>query len=139
MKKLNHTVYVKTNGNGYITAVNSDVFLSDVTGWTQIDEGTGDKYAHAQGNYFEKPLVDENGCYNYKLENGNPIETTDDEKQAQIDTRPASQPTEIDVLGQQLATLSLSDAQKNILIAQLGSQLVQAQLDIAALKGGAAS
>jgi hypothetical protein len=139
VEKLNHTVYAKTDENGYITAVNSDVFLNDTAGWTQIDGGTGDKYAHAQGNYFQKPLVDENGCYNYKLENGKPVETTDEEKQAQIDARPASQPTEIDVLGQQLAALSLSDAQKNILIAQLGSQLVQAQLDIAALKGGAAS
>jgi hypothetical protein len=139
MESFTHNVYAKTNDNGYITAVNSNIFLSDVTGWTKIDEGMGDKYAHAQGNYFEKPLIDENGCYNYKLENGKPIETTDEEKQAQLDARPASQPTEIDVLGQQLAALSLSDAQKNILIAQLGSQLVQAQLDIAALKGGAAS
>jgi hypothetical protein len=139
MKKSNHTVYAKADENGYITAVNSNIFLSDVTGWTKIDEGTGDKYAHAQGNYFEQPLIDENGCYNYKLVDGKPIETTEDEKQAQIDARPASQPTEIDVLGQQLVALSLSDTQKNILIAQLGSQLVQAQLDIAALKGGAAS
>ncbi|MFU0833866.1 MAG: hypothetical protein ACFWUC_13145 [Oscillospiraceae bacterium] len=139
MEKTNHAVYAKTNDSGYITAVNSDVFLSDLTGWTQIDEGTGDKYAHAQGNYFDKPLIDENGCYNYKLVDGEPVETTDEEKQAQIDARPASPPTPVDVLGQQLAALSLSDAQKNILIAQMGSQLVQAQLDIAALKGGAAS
>jgi hypothetical protein len=139
VENLNYKVYVKTDENGYITAVNSNVFLSDVTGWTKIDEGTGDKYAHAQGNYFEKPLVDENGCYNYKLINGEPVEITEDEKQAQIDARPASPPTEIDVLGQQLAALSLSDAQKSTLIAQLGSQLVQAQLDIAALKGGTAS
>jgi hypothetical protein len=139
MQKSNHAVYAKTNDNGYITAVNSDVFLSDVDGWTKIDEGTGDKYAHAQGNYFDKPLIDENGCYNYRLENGKPVETTDEGKQAQMDARPASQPTPVGVLGQQLAVLSLSDAQKNVLIAQLGSQLVQAQLDIAALKGGAAS
>lgn len=139
MEKLNHTVYAKTDENGYITAVNSNIFLSDVSGWTKIDEGIGDKYAHAQGNYFENPLIDENGCYNYKLVDSEPVETTDEEKQAQIDARPISEPTPIDVLGQQLAALSLSDAQKSALIAQLGSQLVQAQLDIAALKGGAAS
>lgn len=42
-------------------------------------------------------------------------------------------------LGQQIAALTLSDAEKSAMISQLGSQLVQAQLDLAALKGGAAS
>lgn len=134
-----YKVYVQTNSDSYITAVNSSVFLPNTTGWTQIDEGTGDKYVHAQGNYFDKPLMDENGCYNYKLTNGKPIETTDEEKQEQLDARPAPPPTNTEVMGQQLATLSLSDAQKNALISQLGAQLVQAQLDIAELKGGAAS
>ena len=32
----NYIVYVKTNGSGYITAVNSSAFLHDATGWTAI-------------------------------------------------------------------------------------------------------
>ena len=63
------SVYIKTNANGYITEVGSDVFIKDLSGWTKIDEGNGDKYAHAQSQYFGKPLVDENGEYNYKYEN----------------------------------------------------------------------
>ena len=62
-------VYIKTNANGYITEVGSDIFIKDLTGWTKIDEGYGDKYAHAQSQYFGKPLVDEFGIYNYKFEN----------------------------------------------------------------------
>jgi len=41
------------------------------------------------------------------------------------------------LVGQQIASLSLSDAEKTNLISQLGSQLVQAQLNIASLKGSA--
>ena len=31
---------------------NSSAFLTDLTGWELIDEGVGDKYLHAQHNYF---------------------------------------------------------------------------------------
>ena len=31
-----------------------------------IDEGSGDKYAHAQSNYLEKRIYDDQGRYNYK-------------------------------------------------------------------------
>lgn len=62
------SVYVKTNAGGYITEVGSDIFIKDLTGWIKIDEGYGDKYAHAQSQYFDKPLVDDFGNYNYKFE-----------------------------------------------------------------------
>ena len=47
-------VYVKKNNNGEIIEVNSDLFITDFTGWEKIDEGYGDKYAHAQSQYFDK-------------------------------------------------------------------------------------
>lgn len=50
----------------------------------------------------------------------------------------ANQPSETDILGQQVAALTLDGAQKDTLIQQLGAQMVQAQLDIATLKGGVA-
>lgn len=61
-------VYVKYDENGNIIEVNSDIFIRDLTGWTKIDEGYGDKFAHAQSQYFDKPLMNENGTYNYKME-----------------------------------------------------------------------
>lgn len=48
-----------------IVDVNSSAFLSDTTGWVQIDEGTGDRYNHAQNNYFPKPKYDERGIPRY--------------------------------------------------------------------------
>ena len=74
-------VYVKIDNNSNITAVNSGIFFSDLTDWIEIDEGAGDKYAHTQGNYFEKPLIDDNSCHNYKYENNSVRETTNVEKE----------------------------------------------------------
>jgi hypothetical protein len=69
-------VYVKLDSNKVVTAINSSIFLSDVTGWTQIDEGDGDKYVHAMGMYLPNGLMDEFGFYNYKYNNAL-IENTD--------------------------------------------------------------
>lgn len=60
-------VYVRTDSNNNIIEINSDIFISDLTGWIKIDEGVGDRYAHAQSQYFDKPLVDDNGNYNFKF------------------------------------------------------------------------
>ena len=46
-------VYAKYDENGNIKEVNSDIFIIDFTGWTKIDEGFGDRYAHAQSQYLE--------------------------------------------------------------------------------------
>ena len=62
-------VYVKINDDGYVTEVGSEIFISNFDGWVKIDEGFGDRFAHAQSHYFDKPLVDENGNYLIKFEN----------------------------------------------------------------------
>lgn len=77
-----YIVYVKVDESNRVTSINSSVFLADVTGWTEIDSGYGDKYHHAQGNYFDKPLYDERGIYRYKLVNGRPVERTQEEMDA---------------------------------------------------------
>ena len=78
-----YVVYVKPNDSGYITAVNSSAFLPDTTGWTEIDSGYGDKYHHAQGNYFPKPIITDGGAYRYKLVDSKPVECTAEEITAQ--------------------------------------------------------
>ena len=60
-------VYVRTDSQNNIIEINSDIFIHDLTGWIKIDEGNGDKFAHAQSQYFDKPLVDDNGKLNFKL------------------------------------------------------------------------
>lgn len=64
------SVYVKINANNEITDINSSIFLQNLIGWIKIDEGFGDKYAHAQGHYLDKPISTMDGTYNYILSNG---------------------------------------------------------------------
>lgn len=83
-----YAVLVRTDEQNRITEINSNAFVADANGWTKIDEGWGDKYHHAQGNYLPKPLMDERGVYRYKLENGQAVERTKEEMDADYAARP---------------------------------------------------
>lgn len=85
-------VLVQTDDAGRVTAINSDAFVSG-DGWTQIDEGEGDRYRHAQNNYLLKPLTDERGVYRYKLVDGLVAQRTQAEMDADFDALPAPEPT----------------------------------------------
>ena len=87
-------VYIKTDSNNNVTAVNSSIFLSDLTGWIYIDEGHGDKYAHAQGHYFDKPTMTDGGIYRYKYIDNAVAEKTDEEIAGEIEQLPEPEPTE---------------------------------------------
>ena len=91
MNDIEYAVYAKTDDRNVITAINSSAFLSDVTGWTEIDEGEGDKYHHAQNNYLSAGLTDENGVFNYKLIDGKPELRTAEEKASELKRIAAAQ------------------------------------------------
>ena len=86
-------VYVKTDDKNRVTAISSEIFISDTTGWTEIDRGDGDRYVHAQGNYFPKPLMDENGVYRYKYTDGIVSERTAEEMAGDIHAHVPAPPT----------------------------------------------
>lgn len=86
-----YKVYVKTDEEGRVIAVNSSAFLSSLEGWQEIDSGFGDRYHHAQGNYLDQPIMDDRGIYRYKLEAGKPVERTQEEMDADY-TPPVPQP-----------------------------------------------
>lgn len=60
-----YIVYIRADDQNRISAVNSSVFLKSTDSWIAIDEGFGDRYGHAQGNYFPKPSCDERGIHRY--------------------------------------------------------------------------
>lgn len=98
-----YIVYVKPNSNGYITTVNSSEFLTDTTGWVEIDSGYGDKYHHAQGNYFEKPIFTEGGAYHYKLVDGEAVEcTTEEIAEQELKNKPIEKPSQLDIIEAQI-------------------------------------
>jgi len=92
---MNNTykVYVKTDANGDIIAVNSSAFLSDTAGWFQIDEGVGDRYHHAQGHYFDRPIVTLDGIYRYRLVGGEIVEKSEQEIANEIAALPLPSPS----------------------------------------------
>ena len=42
-----YKVLVQVDDASRVTAINSDAFISDETGWTVVDVGTGDRHHHA--------------------------------------------------------------------------------------------
>lgn len=87
------SVYVKTDDQGRIIGINSDAFLSSLDGWQKIAEGHGDKHHHAQGNYLDESLTDENGVFRFKLKNGKVTKRTKKEMEADVQAQPV-QPTD---------------------------------------------
>lgn len=91
---MEYIVYVKPDSNGYITEVNSSAFLTDTTEWVEIDSGYGDKYHHAQGNYFPESTITNGGAYRYKLVDGKPAECSAEEIKAQEEAnKPEPEPS----------------------------------------------
>ena len=111
-----YIVYVKPDSSGYVTAVNSSAFLPDTTGWTQIDEGYGDKYHHAQGNYFPLPIITDGGAYRYKLVDSKPVECTAEEIAAQEE---AMKPVPTPTLESRVETLETTTDDMILLMADL--------------------
>lgn len=96
-----YKVYVSLQ-DGYITSINSEIFLSqeEIQTMKEIDKGQGDKYAHAQSQYLEKELVDDHGRYNYKFVEGKVIEVAEAEKPTIEE--PKAVPTEQEKINAQL-------------------------------------
>lgn len=105
MFKINpYIVYIKLDDFNRIISINSNAFLSDTTGWVEIDYGFGDKYHHAQGNYFDKPICNELGIYIYKLEDGKAVERTEAEIEAdrQALSNVEETPSQLDIIEAQV-------------------------------------
>ena len=95
-----YQVYIFVDGENRIDDVNSSAFLPDTTDWIQIDQGTGDRYHHAQGNYFPGPLYDDRGIPRYAyVPDGSPKwrERTQEEMDADY-VPPVSQPSAEELL-----------------------------------------
>ena len=111
MEMQPYIVYIKVDESNRVTSINSSAFLADVTGWTEIDSGYGDKDHHAQGNDFPRPLYDERGIYRYKLVDGKPVERTQEEMDADY-VPPEVKPTDAERISQ-------LESEKKLLTAQV--------------------
>lgn len=81
MEHEQYSVFVQTDLRSRVVAVNSSAFVG--VGWgVLVDESVGDRYHHAQGNYFEGGLYTDDGIPRYKLVDGAPVLRTEEEIQA---------------------------------------------------------
>lgn len=87
-------VYVMADGQGRITRIEGGYTTpADLTGWVQIDEGTGDRYNLCQSHYFEGGIYTTDGIPRYKLQDGKALERTEEEIAADRAALPAPPPT----------------------------------------------
>ena len=98
-------VYIKIDSEYRVTAVKSEIFISDTSDWVEIDNGDGTRFVHAQGNYLPKPITDENGVYRYKFENGTVCERSANEMAADMPIPEPEPPTNAE-LAQAIAELA---------------------------------
>lgn len=111
-----YIVYIKVDNQNRIIDVDSSAFLPDVYGWVEIDSGHGDKYHHAQGNYFPKHIMDERGVFRYLYTpDGETLwrERTADEMDADYAARPAPPPTDTERIARLEAQLAAYEAAYN--------------------------
>lgn len=93
MSMYKSKVYVLTDENGRITRIEGGYTTpEDLTGWVQIDEGTGDRYNLCQTHYFPDSIYTQDGIPRYKLEDGKPVERTEEEIAADRAALPAPEP-----------------------------------------------
>ena len=91
---LKSKVYVMVDEGGRVTRCEGGLTTpADLTGWIQIDEGTGDRYNLCQSNYFDGGLYTDDGIPRYKLADGAPLERTQEEIDA--DRLPAARAARI--------------------------------------------
>ena len=100
MDEITSKVYIKTDTTGRISRCEGGYTTpADLTGWVQIDEGTGDKYNLCQSHYFDGGLYTDDGIPRYKLADGAPVLRSDEEieadRQPDLDTVRADKLAEI--------------------------------------------
>ncbi|KJZ94919.1 MULTISPECIES: hypothetical protein [unclassified Clostridium] len=120
-----HEVYVNIDSENFITGIYSDWELTSKSNAIKIDDGFGDKYSHAQNNYFpiEMPLKDSKGIPNYKYENNKVVELTEEEKLKFFPVQ-EKELTETEILQKQLLETQaiVANLQEQILLSQNGGK-----------------
>ena len=76
-------VYIQTDTDGRILRCDGGYTTpADITGWTEIDEGTGDKYNLCQSHYFDGGLYTMDGIPRYRWDGTQAVARTEEELEA---------------------------------------------------------
>ncbi len=129
MTITNSKVYIQTDMQGRILRCEGGYTTpADLSGWTYIDEGTGDRYNLCQSHYFDGGLFTDDGIPLYKLQDGKVLERTPAELDA--DRLPGRKVLQIAQSKVDLAAyleahpLQWTDGQRYSITAEKQSQLI---------------
>ena len=134
--EMKSKVYIQTDDQGRILRCEGGYTTpADLTDWTYIDEGTGDRYNLCQSNYFPGGLYTMDGIPRYRWDGTQAVERTEEELEADRAARPAPPPTtdeRITILEEQLVqadetSIALYEAQEKqeVINAQQDEALVE--------------
>ena len=84
-----HKVYARPNATKQVRCIFSTCFEQPQEGDVLVKEGNGDDYVHV--GYYQ--LYDHEGLHNYKIVDDAMVETTAEEKTAELAARPTPPPT----------------------------------------------
>ena len=101
MEEMKSRVYILIDDNNRVIRIEGGYTTPvDLTDWIFIDEGTGDKYNLCQSHYLEKGLMTQDGIYQYKYENEEVVERTQEEMDGDRKVIPTA-PTQLDKIESQ--------------------------------------
>ena len=90
-------VYIQTDTEGRILRCEGGYTTpADLTGWLEIDEGTGDRYNLCQSHYFDGGLYTMDGIPRYLWDEEKAVLRTEEELEADRAALPKPQPTTIE-------------------------------------------
>ncbi len=131
MEEYKSRVYVQTDEQGRITRCDGGYTTpEDLTGWIQIDEGTGDKYNLCQTHYFNDGLRTFDSIPRYKLAEEKPALRTDEEIEADRKAMPQPEPD-----AATLTRLAIADLAQVVEDNNTANQLAIAELAEAIIGG----
>lgn len=94
MEETQSKVYIQADDAGRIVRCEGGYTTpADLTGWIEIDEGTGDRYNLCQSHYFEDGLYTMDGIPRYKWDGSAAVMRTDEEMEADRAAIPDSKPS----------------------------------------------
>ena len=87
-------VYIQTDTEGHVVRCEGGYTTpADLTGWIEIDEGTGDKYNLCQSHYFDGGLYTIDGVPRYKWDGEKTAMRSDEELEADRDETSKQEPS----------------------------------------------
>ena len=94
MEETQNKVYIQADDAGRIVRCEGGYTTpADLTGWIEIDEGTGDKYNLCQSHYFDGELYTMDGIPRYRWDGSAAVMRTDEEMEADRAAIPDPKPS----------------------------------------------